>query len=196
VDSEEDSVRAWDISDDAVESWRLLSERMSSESNAKLRSNLAIVERHILAEVAGDLDALMATMIPDPNYEFFGQSAYGARQSGHSSVRAMYERANETGRNRREFAISDVVVDQYNVVTGGKLRQATRGSDVVRPMSPCSGEISHNAWYVTEDTAVIIWPINAQGLITGEKVYLADVNHVVRELREGECPHLGPVVRA
>jgi hypothetical protein len=188
--------KSWEISRAAIDSWHLLSQRLAEEPDKKLRSNLAIVKQHILAEVAGDLDSLMATMIPEPEYEFFGESMYGARQVGHGPVRFMYQRANETGRNRREIEISHVVVDPYSVVTEGKLRLATRGSDLLQSSPSIAGEIREECWYVTEDTTLIIWPINPDGLIVGERVYLAEVNHVMRELQEGECPHLGPVVRS
>ena len=161
-----------------------------------MRSNLAIVERHLFAEVAGDLDALMATMIPEPEYEFLGQSTYGDRQVGYGPVRAMYEKANETGRNRREIEIRHVVVDRYSVVTEGKLRQATRGSVLLRSGRASKEPIRNDSWYITEDTTVIIWPINTEGMITGERVYLTQVDHIVRELQDGECPHLGPLMRS
>ena len=182
------------VAEAAARSWHLLSERLAGETDERLRSNLAVVKRHVASEVAGDLEGLMATLVPEPEYQFLGAPQLGGDCKGYEPVRALYEAANNKGRNRREYDITHIVVDRETVVTEGILRHATLGSDL---MAQGFGDdaVEPGGWYLTEDVTLIVWPINVHGLITGERVWFADMNRAVKKLQPGEHPHLGPVWR-
>jgi hypothetical protein len=51
-------------------------------------------------------------------------------------------------------------------------------------------------WYLTEALTLIIWPITPDGLITGERVYFAQQERVVRRVAPDELRHLGPLDRS
>lgn len=50
---------------------------------------IALVRRHQDAEVAGDYPGIMATLVPEPQYEIF---PLGLRITGHSAVLTMYKK--------------------------------------------------------------------------------------------------------
>ena len=60
------------IAAEAAHSWRLLATRIASETDPRVRANLEIVARHVVLEVSGDVETLMTTLVPEPQYNYFG----------------------------------------------------------------------------------------------------------------------------
>jgi hypothetical protein len=54
--------------------WQLLLDRIESETDPVRRANLEVIARHVVEEVAGNMPALMATLVPDPHYSVWGAS--------------------------------------------------------------------------------------------------------------------------
>lgn len=178
----------------AEQSWRLLTERAAAESDHRRRVNLEVVARHVREEVRGDVPALMATLVPEPCYEVWGASGSPAPQ-GHEQVKAFYEASIEIGKNRLEYELSRVVADEDTVLTDGIFRHAYRGDMLVRRGLLKAEEVDTFGWYLVEYRAAIIWPISADGLIEGERMYIGEQPRVLCRLSSGECDHLGPVGR-
>ncbi|WP_211177134.1 hypothetical protein [Pseudonocardia acidicola] len=57
---------ATDLHPDARASWRLLAKRITQEQDPRRRAHIEVVARHVEEEVRGDLDALMAMLVPEP----------------------------------------------------------------------------------------------------------------------------------
>ncbi|MGD0699288.1 MAG: hypothetical protein ABSA02_05320 [Trebonia sp.] len=182
------------VIEEQARSWRLLSQRLAAETDERLRANLEVVARHVEAEVGGDIPALMATLVPQPEYEFLSDSGSGSA-SGFETVRGLYERANEFGRNRREFELSLVLVDRDHVVTEGALRQVMLGRHIEPFGIEFDEEPVPDAWYLTEARTLIVWPITTDGLISGERVYYAQKERIMKRAGPGEFPHMGPLSR-
>ena len=182
------------VIEEQARTWRLLSERLAAETDGRLRANLEVVARHVEAEVGGDIPALMATLVPQPEYEFFAESGSG-RASGFETVRALYERAVAYGRNRREFELSLVLADRDHVVTEGALRQVMAGRDIREFGISYDEEPEADDWYLTEARTLIVWPITPETLINGERVYFAQSERVLRRVGPGEYRHMGPLDR-
>ena len=179
----------------AAASWQLLVDRLAAETDPRRRANLEIVARHVDAEVRGDLDALMATLTTTPIYRYLGATA-SSGPVGAEAVRAYYAKSVETGKNRLEFEIDNVVVDEHAVVTGGVFRHAYVGSELRSRGHDESTVRDPDAWYLVQYRAIVLWPISASdGLIAGEDVYIAEAPRVERQLSEDEAPQLGPVGR-
>ncbi|MDT2005823.1 nuclear transport factor 2 family protein [Rhodococcus opacus] len=176
----------------AAASWCLLSEAAVTESDPRLRANLELVARHVDAEVRGDLDALMATLVDDPVYHYWG-ATNSPGPSGAAAVRAYYEESVAMGRNRLEFAIDRVVPGVTAVVTEGVFRHAYSG--VVLYSRGDDGAAGSDGWYLVEYRSVVVWPISEDGLLLGEEVYIGEPLRAVRRLADDEAPHLGPVER-
>jgi hypothetical protein len=175
-------------------SWQLLSDRLAAETDPRVKANLEVVARHVEAEVGGDIPALMATLIPEPQYEFLSDSG-SADAAGFETIKALYERAVAYGRNRREFVLSLVVADRDHVVTEGALRQVMPGCDIKLFGIGYDEEPAADAWYLTEAVTLIVWPITPDGLITGERVYFSQKERIMRPVSPDELRHMGPLDR-
>src|SRR5690606_7006672 len=144
-------------------------------------------------EVRGDVGALMKTLVPEPVYEIWGASD-SAGPKGYDEVEAFYEASIAIGKNRLEFEISAVLVEHGLVATEGIFRHAYDGELLTR-RGFAAADVEHDAWYLVEYRALILWPIDANGLIEGERMYVGEKPRIVRRLEPGECDHLGPVDR-
>jgi hypothetical protein len=180
------------VSAEAAYSWRMLAERIAGETDSRLKANMEIVAKHVGLEVAGDVDALMTTLVPEPEYNYFGVDFPGPR--GYAEVKASYEVGVEYGTNRLEFELCRVVTDASIVVTEGTFRQAYTGGMVQQMGASYDGPVDPEGWYLAEYNAIVVWPIGEGGLIVGENVYFGKTR-VVKPLAPGELPHLGPVQR-
>jgi len=164
-------------------SWQLLLDRIEREPDPRRKANLDIVARHVVLEVAGDVPALMTTLVAEPVYNFRGVTDTPAAH-GATAVRAHYETLIATGRNRLDYHITRVVVDDDHVVTDGDFHFAYPAAD--------TGE----DWNLVAVHCLIVWPIDESGLIEGEEIYAAEPPRVIRRLMPGELPNLGPLSRA
>lgn len=180
-----------ELSEVAEHSWRLLAERIASETDERTRRNLEVVARHVREEVRGDVPALMATLVPQPHYEVWGASE-SVGPKGYEEVERFYESAIAIGKNRLEFEIDRVVADAEAVITEGAFRHACSGELLLSRGLGTPDEIEPAGWYLVEYRALIVWPVNADGLIEGEQMYAGERPRVVRRLAPGECVHLGP----
>lgn len=180
-----------ELSPAAEHSWRLLAERAASETDPRRRANLEVVARHVREEVRGDVPALMETLVAQPRYEVWGASD-SPGPKGYDEVRAFYEAAIDIGKNRLEFEISRVVVDDATVVTEGVFRHAYTGELLARRGFAEPGDIEPDGWYLVEYQALIVWPIDLDGLIEGEQMYAGERPRIVSKLSPGERDHLGP----
>jgi limonene-1,2-epoxide hydrolase len=181
------------VSEEAARSWRMLPMRIASETDPRVRANMEIVARHVVLEVSGDIEALMTTLVPEPEYNYFGVDFPGPR--GYSEVKASYEMGVQYGTNRLEFELCRVVADAATVVTEGTFRQAYTGALVQQTGAAYDEPLDLEGWYLAEYAAIVVWPIAESGLIEGENVYFGKTR-VIRPLAAGEMPHLGPVRRS
>lgn len=80
----------------------VLQRAIATETDPVIAANLRVVAEHIRAEVAGELDALMATLVEQPVYHIWGAST-SVGPAGYRAVRANYEHLIRTGKNRLEY---------------------------------------------------------------------------------------------
>jgi hypothetical protein len=174
----------------AAESWHLLAERAASESDAARRDFVQLVLRHIVSEVGGDLDATMATLSDDPEYRVWGITDHDGPR-GRTAVRAMYEAQVGIGKNRLEFHVERILVDDDAVVTEGLFRHAYPGAQLVADGLVAAGEVEPAERYLVEYRALIVWVKGPNGLIAREDTYKGTPTRVVRRLQPDEMAHLG-----
>jgi hypothetical protein len=175
--------------------WQPLLDRIAGETDPVRKANMQIVARHVAEEVAGDTPALMATLVPDPHYSVWGASD-STGPSGYDEVVDWYRRLQASGRNRLDYVIHRVVVDEHCVVTEGDFHYAIAGRDLGGARMTEGGEpVVDNDFYLVTHRATVVWPISADGLIEGEHIYAGERHRVIRRLADGEMPHLGPLER-
>jgi hypothetical protein len=176
--------------------WQPLLDRIEAEPDPTRKANLQVVARHVVEEVAGNMPALMATLVPDPRYTVWGASDSTGPQ-GYDEVVRWYERLQAAGRNRLDYVIRRVVVDERCVVTEGDFHYAIRGRELGGISAAESGEpIEDNNFYLVTHRTTVLWPISADGLIEGEDIYSGERHRVRRRLASGELAHLGPRERS
>lgn len=176
----------------AAASWQMLGDRLSTEENPAWRRQLEVVAEHVDAEVRGDIDRLMATLVPDPQYHFWGSGPEPSGPKGAAGVRAHYEGLVASGMNRLEFAITRVAVDDDLVVTEGAFRHAIRGNMLTK----MGHDVDHATWYLIDYQSVALWVFQpGSELLIGEDIYFGGGWRVRQPLVPGEMPHLGPIDR-
>ena len=173
--------------------WQTLLHAIDAEADPLLRRNLTVVAEHVVAEVEGDLEALMDTLVEQPRYGFWGCTT-SVGPVGAVAVREHYTRMFVSGKNRLDFLIGRVVADRDAVVTEGTFRLAYPGSALVVATAESGEAVDPGGWYLIEYRAVVLWPIR-DGLLEGEDLYVGEVPRVLRALADGEHPELGPVGR-
>lgn len=149
-----------------------LRKRLEKEKDPILRRNLEVVATHLESEVRGDLEAIMATMAPEPHYRFYGAMddiGMPSEIKGLEATRAMYIAQLEIGGLLAQESVDEIiVVDKHTVAiecfarTGmpGKLLMAA-GVKNVRP----------EVLYLFEGHTACFMPIDDEGRIRGEIVY-------------------------
>ncbi|MBA4857491.1 nuclear transport factor 2 family protein [Nocardia farcinica] len=175
--------------------WQPLLDRMTAEPDPRRRANLEVVARHVVEEVAGNLPALMATLVPEPEYTVWGASD-STGPSGHDQVVQWYRRLQAAGRNRLDYRIVRVVADENCVVTEGDFQYAIAGRDLDATRTEAGEDVRPDDYHLVSHRATVLWPISPDGLIEGEHIYSGERHRVLRRLAPGELPHLGPAHRA
>lgn len=170
--------------------WQPLLDRLATETDPARRRNLEVVGRHVVEEVAGNLDALLATLVPEPSYTIWGATSSTGPQ-GHDEVLAWYEALVASGRNRLDYVLHRVVVDEHTVVTEGDFHYAFAGSELDVETTEDGDPVSPEGRYLVTHRAVVLWPVNADGLIEGEHIYAGERHRVRRALGADERPELG-----
>ncbi|MDA3650120.1 nuclear transport factor 2 family protein [Saccharopolyspora indica] len=152
---------------DPSRTWELLEKRLAVTTDERHRIVLGIVLEHMKAEAEPDLDRLMATLSPTPNYHFW-HGGHDVGPEGFEGVRTYYAEFLETRTNILEFTLDRLVVDDHCVVTEGFLKMLYPGPYAARSGIPVDDE---SADYLVVHRQVILWPVDENGLVQGEDSY-------------------------
>jgi hypothetical protein len=163
---------------------RRLEERLEQTTNSRHRRMLETVIEHLRAEVDASVDALLATLVPEPDYHLWQDgSDYGPK--GTDQVVGYYQELVNAKRQVLEFDITRIVVDDDTIVTEGWIRAINLGS-VARARRFEVGD--DNASYLVAQRVVIFWPFNEEGLMLGEDGYASFDPGCARLLSDDELP--------
>jgi hypothetical protein len=157
---------------DPDQSWGALERRMETEKDPRRRQLLSQVRDHMRTEITGQLDALMATLIDEPQYHFRGLG-FDMGPKGRDNVHAFYRDMIASGGNRFMFDIQRIVVDEHSVVTEGFMRSLTTGSDLIASgVTEVDGDaVDAAARYVSENLILTVWPADEDGRLVGEDIW-------------------------
>lgn len=172
----------------------MLAAAIAAATDPVHRRNLEVVLRHITCEVAGDIDGVLATLVPEPHYRIWGASSSRGPQ-GAAEVRAFYEALVSSGKNRLEYRVAKVVVDDRNVVTEGEFHFVYPGTALAGRQDPAGAAVDPDGWYHIAYQALVVWPIDAGGLIEGEDIYAGEVPRILARVGPADLAHLGPLGR-
>ena len=178
--------------DDLRRQMKDMQERLDRTENPRHRKMLQTVRDHLAAEVAGSLDALMATLVPDPEYHLWGNGVDGGPKSA-GAVRAYYASLVEDKRGVLEFDIDRIVCDDDTVVTEGWYRALNRGA-VARKLGFVVDD--DEADYLVTRRIVLFWPFNQAGEMLGEDGIGSVDPLCARKLDPSEPPEVYPALFA
>ena len=149
--------------------WKKVEERLATEADPVLRRNLEMLCRHMKAEAALDMDALMATVSERAHYHSYSGDPAAPSPEGKAAVRQFYENFAASGAGKLHLDIERLVVDRHCILTEGVMRMAYPGR-TLEVMGIAVEDAS--ADYLYETRMAIVWPIDEDGLFLGEDAYV------------------------
>jgi hypothetical protein len=156
---------------DPYRSWLPLEARAEHETNELHRALILEVRDHMKHEIRGDLEPLMATLIAEPVYHFWGDNPFVLE--GRAAVRGFYENLIATGGNQFQVVVDRIVADDGGVITEGQVKQVYRGSQVVAMgLRELDGTaIADDDLILTTTQLITVWPAGAAAKLVGEDIY-------------------------
>jgi hypothetical protein len=154
---------------DPTNAWRLLEERLKTETNPLYRAHLETVIHHQKGEALGDIDQIISTLSPKCVYHVFDTAGSPPRvYTGHAGARQWYTELLATISVDLEHAVETLIVTDDYVVMDGPTRAAVRGEALekagIKVKDPA-------AFYLIESRTLVIWPFDKDGLVLGEDIY-------------------------
>lgn len=164
--------------------WQSVEERLARTTNPRHRLMLKTVIEHSKGEAASDLDAVLQTLAPNPEYHFWADG-HDVGPKGIAAVTEFYKRLVHSGAAYLESPKERIVVDDDNVVTEQRVRQIVSG-EVAKANGYQGAE--GDAFYLIEFRAVIFWPFTADGKLNGEDTYVSRDMNAIRRLEDSDVP--------
>ncbi|WP_018178901.1 nuclear transport factor 2 family protein [Jongsikchunia kroppenstedtii] len=165
---------------DPSKTWKLLEERLATTTNPRHKQILEIVLEHAQAEAKPDLDGLMATLAPNPDYHFWNDG-HDVGPKTTEGVRAYYTAFVESKSNILEFDLDRLLVDDEGLMMEGYLRQIYPGAYAAQLGFPIDDP---DAAYFIEFRQLIVWPVDADGKIIGEDSYHSGPSRIEKLTQE------------
>lgn len=168
--------------------WQPLLEAIDAATDPRTRHALEVVARHVVAEVAGDVDEFLTTLVPDAVYTIWGASS-STGPVGTEAVRRHYEDMIATGKNRLDYVLTRVVADPGAVVTEGTFHHVYDGAALAGRVSlPDGGTPEAGHWYHVAHQELVVWPMSDDGLLLGEELRRGATLASSRRCRRTRCP--------
>ena len=157
-----------------LRSLRPIDNLLAATSDPYRRRLLENFREHVIAEVVGDIDRIMATMVPHPvyhSYDGFGDSARADEDfiivNGRDETRAMYRGFIDSGRHVHQLDSRRLAVADWGIAGDGYLYLTERGSSLVAEGVP---GVDAGATYVAASRFAYFIPYE-DGMMAGEDIY-------------------------
>lgn len=150
---------------------RAFDARLMATTDPRHRVVLGAAREHVRleAEPVWDLDRLMATLVPQPEYHIWvGGADVGPK--GAAAVRAYYAKMIHSGMNAFEMKVDRLVVDDRCVVMEGFSTQLYPGRAAAR-LGISLDDLTNQC--LVKHRTLVVMPVDPDGLLVGEDVYLS-----------------------
>ena len=155
---------------DQAKTYTSIEAKLAKTTNARHRLLLERLLQHAKGEVAGDLEAVLGTLAPNPVYRTWNGPP-AMNPEGMEDVRKFYvEEVFGKGRHIFEANKHRIVVDDDTIITEGIMRIITWGRDARASGIPVDDA---EACYLMTVRILIVWPFDADGYLLGEEGYSA-----------------------
>lgn len=145
-----------------------IDERIAATSNPRHLALLRNFREHLLAEIAADVEAIMKTQCPEPQYHFYGSGRGDTGPKGQAQVRAFYQNIFDSGYNKLRHVIDRFIIDDRSLFLEGDMHIVFPGR-ALRAMGVEVDDV--NAKYVYSYRQSAIFHYDANGICTGEDTY-------------------------
>lgn len=165
---------------------RQLDDKRKTTSNPRVRAMLARVREHAAAEKRADLQGLMDTLSPNPEYHCWEPTG-DTGPKGRDGVEEFY--ANYV-RDRRQFLEVDcerIVADEDCVVLETVLKAIFPGPVMAAHPLAAFMDVQTDQHYLFTGRVVVFWPFDQDAMILGEDSYSGGP-YDVRVLSDDELP--------
>ncbi len=169
---------------DQSRTWQALEQRLDKTDSPRQRKLLETVIAHGKAETSRDVDALMATLVPDPQYHFWGGGVdHGPK--GYDGVLEYYKNFVADGGAVLQSPKERIFVDDNGIVHEGVITTL------------CSGRIARRRGYAIDDDGAhyavraritILWSFDDRGLAYGEDSYSSTSPQDFEKIPNSELP--------
>jgi hypothetical protein len=151
-----------------------INELLGVTENPYHRRLLENFREHAVAEIAGDIERIMATMTQHPIYHAYDNSDASADSdedfvfvNGRDETRALYEEFIESGRHIHELDTRRLAVSDWGIVGDGYMYMTEQGSSLVaQGVTGVQGDDT----YIAASRFAYFLPYE-QGLMAGEDIY-------------------------
>jgi hypothetical protein len=162
-----------------------IEQRLANTTNPRHRMMLERLLQHSRGECEADLEAVMATLAPNPVYRTW-QAGPEMNVDGTEAVRAFY--INEVfGKGRHVFEAPKyrIVVDDDTIITEGISRTVIWGRDLIAAGASVDDA---DACYVYNIRILVVWPYDENGYLLGEEGWSAPVPGPLEKLADEDVP--------
>lgn len=154
---------------DPTRSFSLLDQKVKHVSDKKHVAMLENLRDHMAAELIGDIDRIMSTLVPDPIYHYYGfGDRTPQRREGYEAIRSRYEAIFAGGFNVLVMDWERFLVDDYGIAGDGIIRIITPGRLV--PANTGETVDDPDAHYLVSTRLAVFLPYQ-DGLMLGEDTY-------------------------
>jgi hypothetical protein len=157
-----------------LRSLRPIDDLLQATRNPYHRRLLENFSEHIIAEVVGDIDRIMATMAPHPvyhSYDSFGAAAESDEDfvtvNGRDETWALYREFIDSGRHVHELDSRRIAVSDWGIAGDGYLYLTERGSSLAA--EGVTG-MDAGATYIAASRFAYFIPYE-DGMMAGEDIY-------------------------
>jgi hypothetical protein len=156
--------------------------KLESVTDERSRRRLNMLKEHVAAEVVGDIERIMKTLIAEPVYHFWGGNAMGMKHFvGYAECRAYYENLFATQSHDIERHYSRLIVDETGIFGDGLIRVFVQGDLLPKVAADVNmADIDPAGFYVTERQSCVIVPFSDDDHMVGEDMYFDSAVTVTR----------------
>jgi hypothetical protein len=147
---------------------RPIDAKIGATTNPRHRALLQNFREHLVAELAGDVDAILKTQCANPQYHFYGSGTGDFGPKGFAAVRDFYAGIFALGYNKLRYEIERFVIDDRALFHEGQMHIVFPGRALQAMGLPCD-DLAGN--YVFSYRQAAIFHYDEHGICTGEDTY-------------------------
>lgn len=145
-----------------------LDAKIAATANPRHRALLQNFRDHLVAELAGDVEAILKTQCAEPRYHFYGSGGGDFGPKGGAAVRGFYQAIFALGYNKLRYDIDRFIFDDRALFHEGWMHIVFPGRALQALGVACDDPAGH---YVFSYRQAAVFHYDERGVCTGEDTY-------------------------